>query len=194
MRADRFAPNKIEMNYMSLKLKITGCFILFLFVSILPMNDALAQQRNVSDLQAAILLNAIKYIDWPDDHSRERFVMTISGDDELYAALEQAVQSKQKDGKKITVSKLDVQRVDASTCDLFFLGNDAMSSFEKARDLFKARPTLFVTSKESCAKKGSALNFVIVNGKMVIEINEPVIREGGFKVSGALLSMASIIK
>lgn len=179
---------------MHLKLKITRCSILILLVSILPMNDLRAQQRSLSDLQAAILLNAIKYIDWPDGRSNERFVMIISGDDNLYTALEQAVQTKQKDGKKITVSKLDVQKVDASTCDLFFLGNDAMTSFEKARDLFKAKPTLFVTSKESYARKGSALNFVIVNGKMVIEINEPVIKEGGFKVSGALLSMATIIK
>ena len=179
---------------MPLKFKITGCSILILFASILPMNDARAQQRSVSDLQAAILLNAIKYIDWPDGRSSERFVMTISGDDNLYTALEQAVQSKQKDGKKISVSKLDVQKVDVATCDLFFLGNDAMTSFEKARDLFKAKPTLLVTSKESYAKKGSALNFVIVGGKMIIEINEPVIKEGGFKVSGALLSMATIIK
>lgn len=47
------------------------------------MNDTLAQQRSLSDLQAAILLNAIKYIDWPDSPGNERFVMTISGDDNL---------------------------------------------------------------------------------------------------------------
>lgn len=179
---------------MYLKFKINGCFILILLASILPMNDTLAQQRSLSDLQAAILLNAIKYIDWPDTPGNERFVMTISGDDNLFTALEQAVQSKQKDGKKIIVSKVDVQKPEATPCDLFFLGNDALKSFEKARDVFKAKPTLFVTSKESYGKKGSALNFVIVNGKMVIEINEPVIKEGGFKVSGALLSMATIIK
>jgi hypothetical protein len=168
--------------------------ILILLASTFFIGRVQAQQRSVSDLQAAILLNAIKYIDWPDGNVSESFVMGISGDDKLYSALEQVVQSKQKDGKKITVSKLDVQKMDATACDLFFLGNDAISSFEKAKALFKAKATLLVTNKESYAKKGSAMNFVIVNGKMVIEINDPVIKESGFKVSGSLLSMATVIR
>jgi len=168
--------------------------MLLLFAGIVCTSDVMAQQKSVSELEAAILLNAIKYIDWPASQNDNTFVMGVSGDDELYSVLEQTVKSKQKNGKKIAVSKLDAQKIDATSCDLFFLGNDAIASFEKNKDLLKAKPILLVTNKESYARKGAGMNFIIVNGKMVIEINEPVMKESGFRVSGALLTMSTIIK
>jgi YfiR/HmsC-like len=153
-----------------------------------------AQERPIYEIQAAIILNMVKFTQWSNEgDGKDSFVMGVFGDDKLFSTLNTASKTKLKGTKKIVVNNL--QGVDEiQNCDLIFLGDDKLGEFQKAKEITTNKPILCVTGTESYCKKGSAVNLVSVNNKMVIEINESVIAKNGFKISSTLLSMAKIIK
>jgi hypothetical protein len=161
---------------------------------IMQVNTATAQDRSMHEIQAAIIYNVIKYIQWSNEiDGKASFVFGVFGDDQLYNTLSNAYQSKLKGSKKISVSKLN-SADEAPNCDLFFLGQSKLKDFQRAKDLITNKPTLYVTSADTYGKKGANVNLTSEQNKMIIEINEPSIEESGFRVAGALLSMARVIK
>jgi hypothetical protein len=154
---------------------------------------SVAQDRPIQEVQAAVIYNVIKYIQWANENDgKDSFVIGVLGDDKLYTALS-IYQNKPKGTKKISVNKLS-SADQATSCDLFFLGQPRLKDFEKAKELTNQRPTLFVTSADTYGQKGSSVNLNAVDNKLVIEINEPSINGSGFRVSGSLMSMAKVIK
>ncbi len=152
-----------------------------------------AQERPLHEVQAAVIYNVIKYIQWSNENDGSgSFVIGVLSDDNLYNALA-VYQNKPKGTKKISVSKL-ANADQAANCDLFFLGQSRLKDFQKAKEIISNRPTLFVTSADSYGQKGSNVNLSTVDNKLVIEINEPAINQSGFKVSGSLLSISKVIK
>lgn len=153
-----------------------------------------AQDRSMHEIQAAIIYNVIKYIQWSNENDgRDSFVIGVYGDDQLYSTLSNAYQSKLKGTKKISVNKLS-SADEAPKCDLFFLGQSRLKDFQRAKDLISSKPTLYVTNADSYGKKGANVNLTSDQNKIIIEINEPSINESGFRVAGALLNMARVIK
>lgn len=178
------------MNTSLLKLKtFTFCVLLMGGTNTILV----AQDRPIQEIQAAVIYNVIKYIQWSNENDgKDSFVIGVLGDDKLFNALS-IYQNKPKGTKKISVSKL-ASADQATSCDLFFLGQPRLKDFQRAKELTNQRPTLFVTSADTYGQKGSSVNLNAIDNKLIIEINEPSINGSGFKVSGSLLSMAKVIK
>ena len=56
-----------------------------------------------------------------------------------------------------------------------------------------SKPVLIVTDKPGLAKKGAAINFVELDGKIKFELNQQNAESRGLKVAGALTSLAIVV-
>lgn len=179
------------MQTTKLKLRITFLFTVVLIS--MAFQSARAQEKPLYEIQAAIIYNVVKFTQWANESEGKEFVMGVYGDENLYGALKTAYQNKSKGAKKIVINNLS-SLDEVLSCDLFFLGDKKLKDFPKAKELATNKPILCVTGAPSYGKKGSAVNLTTVDNRMVIEINEQTISQGGFKVSGTLLTMAKVIK
>jgi hypothetical protein len=161
---------------------------------ILSFFNGYSQEKPINEVRAAIIYNLMKYIQWANEgNGKESFVIGVYGDEKLYSTLSGAYRNKSKGVKKIIINNItDLDEL--ASCDLFFLGEPKLNEFGKVKEAVASKPILTITGSESYAKKGAGINLVTVDERMVIEVNETVLNQSGFKVSGTLLSMAKIIK
>jgi hypothetical protein len=57
----------------------------------------------------------------------------------------------------------------------------------------QGKPILLVSESPGAAKKGSGINFVIVDDKMKFELNKAAVEKQGLKVSGDLAKLAIVV-
>jgi hypothetical protein len=153
---------------------------------------AVAQEAQESKLQAAMLFNILKYIEWPGDGEGDKFVVGVLGGGDVYEALKASYEGKPKGAKKCTILKV-TSVGDVGSCSVVFIGKDKSKEFDPVKNALNGKNVLTVTDKDDLGRRGSCINFVMVDGKLRFELNKSMISAYNLKVSGALMSIAILI-
>jgi hypothetical protein len=165
------------------KLQRVKIFAAILLMS-LGTKVLLSQSRSENGVYAAMIFNFTKYIQWPNETETGDFVIGIWGDDEIYKSL------KVYDGKPKSIKKYSIKTVnsltDVSGCDVIFISPAKNKEFENVKSMVSGKPVLTVTAAEGYGKRGSCINFKMVNEKIRFELNQNVISASSLKVSNAL--------
>ena len=167
-----------------MKTSLLSFFILFS----VELNSQSIQENK---LQAAILYNIVKYIEWPISDSND-FEIFILGNDEVFDALKANYEGKLIKNRKCSVKKVSSPS-EASPNSVLYIGRGKSRDFELAKTLAGNRSWLTITENEAWGKKGSCVNFVVIDGKLKFELNRSALTTSNLKASGALTSMAIII-
>lgn len=133
------------------------------------------------------LLNFVKYIQWPNPSGE--FVIGVLGDNSIMADLERAsVGRRTSDGRSIVVKRFssserltDCQMLYVSEPQSKDLNDVVMRLGDKA---------LIISVKDGLIRKGSAINFVIREGKWRFEINEKAAEKAKVKIGVELSRLA----
>ncbi len=142
------------------------------------------------ELHAMMVYNFIKHFKWPNE--KEEFVIGVMGDDKVFNALNTWYGDRMRMGKKVKVVKFPYL-TDLSTCNILYLGSDAIGFFESVRNKIADRPTLFVTAGAGLGEKGSSINFRNDENKLKFELNQKAIDRANLKVSVRLTSLAILV-
>ncbi len=165
-------------------------FILLAFVVL--STSAHTQPSQENKLQAAILYNIVKYFEWPTKNESGDLEIAVLGNDEIFEALKVGYEGRFVGNKKCVIKKIS-NAGDASTNSVIYIGKSKSKDFDFVKNMAANKSLLTITDKDDWGRKGSCINFVIVDGKLKFELNRAAIATSNLKVSWTLTSMAIII-
>jgi hypothetical protein len=157
----------------------------FILITSLCVNGyGQSQEKNY----ATFILNFSRGMVWPSGMSSEKFVIGVMEYPPLAAELINATQSLKIGNRKIEVKELSTAD-DANDCQIVFIPAYKAKSLPTILSKLDGSPTLIVTNKFDLARRGSGVNFVLVDGKLQYEINARSIEARGLKISAGIKGM-----
>ena len=136
------------------------------------------------------LYSFTKYIEWPPDYKEGNFVIGICGTQgPLLAELNRMASTKMAGSQKIEIRTITNVEA-AGKCHILFLPTENMTQFNDIGSRLKGHGTLLVTEKEGMIKKGSAVNFVVVDSKIKFQLSKSNAEKQKLKISHELEALA----
>ena len=151
-----------------------------------------AQLATDYKVHANIIYRFTKYIEWPESKQAGDFVIGIIGDSPLYEELSTLTANKSVGNQKIIVKKVSAGAA-AYTCQMLFISQDESRSLKRIALLTQEQPVLLITEDNGLAKKGSCINFIIVDEHLKLEINKNSVLSRNLNIASELLKLATII-
>lgn len=153
-----------------------------------------AQQDQDYAVHANIIYHFTKYINWPDEKKSGDFVIAVIGESPLYEKLKLLIGlNKSVGGQKIVIRKYSAS-TQSFNCHILFIGEDESGILKKIAAGTSASSILLVTESEGLARKGSCINFVIVDDRLKLEINKKNIEQRDLGIATELLNLGTVIK
>ncbi len=146
----------------------------------------------MSEIHAQMIYNFIKYIQWPSEGEAGEFVVGIIGEDDVFNTLKSYYDGKPKGAKKYSIRKL-ASADEAATCAVVYVGKNKSGQFDAVKTAASGKPILTITDSSNLGRKGSCINFKVLDGKLKFELNQASITSSTLKVSSQLSSMAILL-
>jgi hypothetical protein len=167
--------------------------IVILFSLIFITAPLVAQQeKSMSEIQAQMIYNFLKYIQWPNETEAGDFVVGVMGEEDVFNTLKNYYDGKPRGAKKFVVKKLAAAD-EASSCSVVYLGKSKSKEFENIKTGVTGKSILTITDSFNLGSKGSCINFKVVDGKLKFEMNQASLTGAALKVSTQLTSLAIVI-
>lgn len=183
-------------------MRIPRLLVPFLATSLLaaiaaPANGAGRAQLDAapaSAIRAAMLLNFVKFVEWPAEQGpADTRVLCIVDDPAVADALEEMARGRSVDGRAMTVKRLKAD-APANGCHLLYSsGLDREKALRLVARL-KDAPVFSVSDYDQFAALGGTVHFFVQRGKMRFAINPAAAQRARLKVSSQLLSVGTIVK
>jgi hypothetical protein len=164
------------------------CAAIFLF---LPCAFVKAQSQE--KMYSTVMLNFAKGIEWPQNKDSESFVIGVYEYPPLATELRSLGGALKAGKKKIEVRDL-TSPDQASLCNILFVPAYKIKLLPSILKTVGDAPTLIITNKFEMAKKGSGVNFLLVNGKLQYEINCKSIENRGMKIPASIKGLGIIVE
>jgi YfiR/HmsC-like len=165
----------------------TTLFLGALFLS----GNVFAQQKPIHEIYAMMVFNFIKYIQWPDSGTGQ-FVIGVAGNNPMFETMDNWYTGSRMGTRTCVIKKIQTTS-EAEGCQVVFLDKSKSDEFDSINRIVKGRSTLLITDKNGLGKRGSAINFKVVDSKLKFELNQKVLESSNLRVAGALASMAILI-
>jgi hypothetical protein len=162
------------------------------FIAILMLLSNAVAAQSQEKAYALLMLNFIKGIQWPDHAGKEKFVLGVLEYPPLAVELTAAIKSG-KAGRQIEIREFD-SADEVSKCHMLFIPAYKAKQLGPLTGKMGSAPTLLVTNKFDLARKGSHINFVIVDGKLRYEINCKSIEQRGMKIASNIKGLGIIVE
>lgn len=165
-------------------------FLLLLFC--IAGGTLMAQSQNQeANLKAAFIYNFTGYIDWENITLENKFIIGIIGPASLDAPIAEIARTNLAKNKKITIKHFSKPE-DISFCHILFISKNTQFPVQSILDEVD-KGVLTISEEPGLAKRGTAINFVLVNDKLKFEINLKAVNSAGLKVGSQLLKLAIIV-
>ncbi len=175
-----------------------GCLTNFLkqaCVSITLLSLTISvRAQSVTDykVHANIIYRFTKYIEWPENKQTGDFVIGIVGDSPLYEELGALTANKFVGNQRIVIKKLSASAT-YYTCQILFISQEESRDLKRIASLTAEEPVLLITEENGLAKRGSCINFIIVDDRLKLEINKNNILSRNLNIASELLKLATIV-
>lgn len=168
--------------------------LMFIFLGLLL--NAYAQPSPLEgkeyDLKAAFIYKFTNYIEWDTPGADNTFTIGVFGFSPINSALTKLSQSKYVKEKKIIIRQF--HKIEEITpCHILFISQKASIPLDNILNKAGQKGTLIISEKTGYAKKGTDINFVLVDNSLKFEANTKAISNTGLKVSSQLLKLAIIV-
>ena len=149
-------------------------------------------EKPMHEIHAQMIYNFIKYIQWPNDTEPGEFVVGIIGEDDVFNYLKGYYDGKPKGAKKYSIRKLSSAE-ESAVCSVVYIGKNKSGQFENIKNTVAGKPVLTITDSFNLGKKGSCINFKVLDGKLKFELNQASVTASTLKVASQLSSMAIVL-
>jgi hypothetical protein len=143
-------------------------------------------------MHTVYIFSFTRYVIWPEGADQGDFEITVLGDTPMYEALQELAQSKKVGERSIKITK--VQSVsEIKACNILFVPAAKSGMLGDVIGKINTQPTLIITEEQGLGAKGSDINFIMKEGKLVFELNQAATSKHNLKVSNQLVSLAILI-
>ena len=166
--------------------------ILLIFCGIFSNAYTLDDKGKESELKAVFIYNFTKYIQWPDS-GNDVFEIAVLGENDVLQPLQEIADKRMVNGKEISV-KFYENISDITGCHMLFISSAFSDQLEDVLKIVNELPILTISDSADFAKRGVAINFVILDEKLKFQINPAAIERAGLVASSQLQKLAIIIQ
>lgn len=161
--------------------------ISLLVALIFGLSDLLAQVSYQT--HTLYIYSFAKYIQWPEEDRKGDFEIAVLGDSPILAELQKMAEKKKIGDRTIKISRFASLKELKKTHILFIPGE---MSAQLAETLAKTtdQSTLVITEQAGMGAKGSGINFLVKEGKLVFEMNQSSLSKHKLKATNELSRMA----
>jgi hypothetical protein len=152
-----------------------------------------AWAQNAYAVHANIIYRFTKYVNWPDDKKTGDFVIGVIGNTPLYNELKIFISNKTATGQPFVIKKYSTT-ASSYDCHILFVSDDESRNVKRIAANTAGTPTLLVTESEGLSRKGSCINFVIVDDHLKLEINKSNIERRSLDIASELLNLGIVVK
>lgn len=163
---------------------------LVMCLTLLVSMNLLAQDRDYT-YKTIFIYNFIKYIEWPANKQSFK-IGILNGTPEVMSAFEKMVEKKSGEGSGIVLENYR-SPASAGDCQILFIPHNESNNLSEVSAKLAGKPTLIVTEADGLIKKGSGINFIVVDGKLRFELNRTNLKDADLKVATSLLGLAILV-
>ena len=166
-------------------------FYLIMLITLTGGNQMSAQEEAGGKdyaLKADFLYRFVNYVYWKNYSKEQTFKIAILEDSPITTSLLKATKNKKIDVKEYKTLK------EIRSCHIIFIPYNCTIPIETILSNFADKPVLIVTEKKGDGKKGSHMNFVLMENKLKFEVNLKAINKAGIGISSFLLQHAIIVQ
>lgn len=154
---------------------------------LIPQNSQ--AQTDINSAYSLFLYNFAKYSQWPAGNTGS-FKITVLGDSKVYDELSKISQSKNINGRKIEVVKINTPDQIENT-DLLFVAQDQSAAIASVQSKTSGKPVLIVAEKMGLFEKGACISFYVgSDSKLKFQINDAELAKRNLKMAQSLKNMA----
>ncbi|MET0636970.1 MAG: YfiR family protein [Chitinophagaceae bacterium] len=154
---------------------------------------AMGQSANKeADLKAVFIYNFTRYIDWDTTTLGKNFVIGVLGQSPITTSLNKIAASSTVANRKIIVQVYEVPE-NIRSCQILFIPSQSPHPLPVILNN-TGNSVLTVSEEEGFARRGTAINFYILNNKLKFEINVTELAAKNLRASSQLLKLATIIQ
>lgn len=147
-----------------------------------------------SAIRAAMLLNFVKFVEWPPEHGDPNTrVLCVVDDPAVSDALDTMTDGRRIGGRHLVAKRL---RFDApfTACHVLYVSGLNPERVAPLLDRVRNVPVLTVSDYDRFAPMGGMVHFFVQDGKMRFAINPAAAQRARLKLSSQLLVVATIVK
>lgn len=149
-------------------------------------------EKPMHEIHSQMIYNFLKYIQWPNEADGGEFVVGVIGEDDVFNTLKNYYDGKPKGAKKYSIKKL-ASADEAATCAVVYISKGKSGQFDAIKNAVTGKPILTITDSSNLGKKGSCINFKVIDGKLKFEMNQASVTASTLKVASQLSSMAILL-
>lgn len=172
-----------------------SCILFFSLHTILlsGFSNNFQSEAEEYQLKAAFIYNFTKFIEWDSSLPTKEFTIGIMGSSPIHGPLAEIARTKTVNGEKIIIRQFNNPK-EITFCNILFISRLTSFSLDEILSNTISKGTLVCSEQEEYAKKGTAINFVIINDNLKFEANTKAINSAGLTASSQLLKLAVIVK
>ena len=140
-------------------------------------------------IKAIFLYNFSKYIYWLDADTSKNFKIGVFGDSKIIAPLREIAAKKTVYKRKIQIERY-TSLEDSIDCHILFISASEKEQIKPLLQKIKNKPILTVSEVPGFTDVGGAVNFIMKDGEVKLEINPRALRRAGLFASAQLLRLA----
>jgi len=147
-------------------------------------------------IKAAYLYNFAMFVEWPPgafSASSAPIVIGVVGADPFGAALDQMVQDKRINNRRIVVERFKLGD-DVRRCHILYVSPTESARIGDLVQRVGARAVLIVGDESETVRRGGTIAFTVKNDKVGFEINLSAARRARLTISSKLLNLAQAVR
>jgi len=154
-----------------------------------------AQTPSEYQLKAAFIYNFAKFVEWPSafgDPSAP-IVVGILGNDPFGSDIEQAMNGKTVEGRRVVIKRFpNLQSL--APCHILFVSSSQRSNLPQIFAAVAGSGVLTVGETDRFAEAGGVIHLGMNEGRVRLVINQAAAERSRLKISAKLLSLARVIR
>lgn len=148
-----------------------------------------------SRVKAAYIYNFVKFVQWKEQEAEggpRPTVICVLGSDTIFNLLE-GFSKRQSGGSQIIVKENLDEITSASGCHLLFISRSEQQQLSSILKQLEGTDVLTVSDISEFIRYGGMIGFIMVDGRVKIEVNLRAVNKAGLKISAKLLEIARIV-
>ena len=147
-------------------------------------------------LKAAFVSSFAGFVEWPADalkNPRDPIVICVLGENPFGTALDQAINGKNIQDRKLSVRSIADVRL-AAGCQILFISSSERKHFRSILKEPQLSGVLTVGDSGNFTSEGGVIDLQVEGDKIRILINAQAAEQSRLRISSRLLSLARIVK
>jgi hypothetical protein len=178
-----------------MKSLLTFIFTILLIIaaSLIPGAPARSLEGTEYQIKAAMMLNFIQFIDWPDDPDLPNNFLTIGiiGEDDFKDSLD-SIEGRIVNGKQLTLRRFNCIH-ELNQCQILFVPESESYRMKEILTFLKGVPVLTIGESDRFTQMGGIIRFYIEENHVRFEINKAAAIYSKLKISAKLMEIARVV-